>query len=195
MQLPVMPPVSPDAGQAGERHSARPALRTQVGRLPVDHLPGRRRGGDRQPEREADDPVFSRSGRGGPGELPEPGGDRRGDHRGATSTATRWISRRCSSGSIPAASRVKLLAGATPASFVAFDLLALGDEDLMGAPLMRAAGGFGAGSGGRGSRRSTSPRRPRISRKRSAGSPSSRVPGSTASSRRSRTCCTSRTSG
>jgi ATP-dependent DNA ligase len=32
----------------------------------------------------------------------------------------------------PAASRVQLLAEATPASFVAFDLLALGDEDLTG---------------------------------------------------------------
>lgn len=35
----------------------------------------------------------------------------------------------------PAASRVRLLAEQTPASLVAFDLLALGDEDLMGAPL------------------------------------------------------------
>jgi ATP-dependent DNA ligase len=34
----------------------------------------------------------------------------------------------------PAASRVKLLAEQTPASFVAFDLLALGDEDLTGRP-------------------------------------------------------------
>jgi ATP-dependent DNA ligase len=34
----------------------------------------------------------------------------------------------------PAASRVKLLAEQTPASFVAFDLLAIGDEDLMGQP-------------------------------------------------------------
>ena len=34
----------------------------------------------------------------------------------------------------PAASRVKLLAEQTPASFVAFDLLALGDEDLTGHP-------------------------------------------------------------
>jgi ATP-dependent DNA ligase len=34
----------------------------------------------------------------------------------------------------PAASRIKLLAGTTPASFVAFDLLALGERDLMGAP-------------------------------------------------------------
>ncbi len=35
----------------------------------------------------------------------------------------------------PAASRVNLLAGETPASFIAFDLLALGDEDLMSRPL------------------------------------------------------------
>ncbi|MBW0104840.1 ATP-dependent DNA ligase [Pseudonocardia sp. KRD291] len=35
----------------------------------------------------------------------------------------------------PAASRVKLLSEQTPASFVAFDLLALGDDDLMARPL------------------------------------------------------------
>src|SRR2546425_5353832 len=35
----------------------------------------------------------------------------------------------------PAASRVKLLAAQMPASFVAWDLLALGDEDLRQAPL------------------------------------------------------------
>ncbi len=35
----------------------------------------------------------------------------------------------------PAASRVRLLAGRTPASFVAFDLLALGETDLMEEPL------------------------------------------------------------
>lgn len=35
----------------------------------------------------------------------------------------------------PAASRVKLLAGTTPASFVAFDLLALGDEAFLDTPL------------------------------------------------------------
>jgi ATP-dependent DNA ligase len=34
----------------------------------------------------------------------------------------------------PAASRIKLLAEQTPASFVAFDLLALGDDDLTGEP-------------------------------------------------------------
>ena len=36
----------------------------------------------------------------------------------------------------PAASRVELLAGQTPAHFVAFDLLALGDEDLTEQPFM-----------------------------------------------------------
>src|SRR5450755_2808446 len=36
----------------------------------------------------------------------------------------------------PAASRVKVLSVATPASFVAFDLLALGDDDLMNTPLV-----------------------------------------------------------
>ncbi len=35
----------------------------------------------------------------------------------------------------PAASRVKLLSEQTPASFIAFDLLALGDDDLTGEPL------------------------------------------------------------
>src|SRR3954469_705436 len=34
----------------------------------------------------------------------------------------------------PAASRVRMLADKTPASFVAFDLLALGEADLTGAP-------------------------------------------------------------
>src|SRR6201747_1134374 len=34
----------------------------------------------------------------------------------------------------PADSRVQMLAGATPASFIAFDLLALGDENLMQRP-------------------------------------------------------------
>src|SRR6188508_2410757 len=37
----------------------------------------------------------------------------------------------------PAASRVDRLAGETPASFIAFDLLALGDEDLCGQPFER----------------------------------------------------------
>ena len=39
----------------------------------------------------------------------------------------------------PAASRVKLLSVETPASFVAFDLLALGDDDLTDATAGRSA--------------------------------------------------------
>ena len=40
----------------------------------------------------------------------------------------------------PAASRVALLAEQTPAHFVAFDLLALDDTDLCGAPFSEAPG-------------------------------------------------------
>src|SRR5215831_18584202 len=51
----------------------------------------------------------------------------------------------------PAASRVALLAREKPSSFVAFDLLALGDEDLRGAPQgerrRRLEDALGAGSG------------------------------------------------
>src|SRR4051794_24598734 len=49
----------------------------------------------------------------------------------------------------PAASRVAMLSAATPASFVAFDLLALGDDDL-GRAVRRAPGAARAGAGGRG---------------------------------------------
>ena len=52
----------------------------------------------------------------------------------------------------PAASRVKLLAEQTPAAFVAFDMLAIASDDLMGAPfserckkLQAALGGTGGG--------------------------------------------------
>ena len=58
----------------------------------------------------------------------------------------------------PAESRVNLLAEQTPASFVAFDLLALGDESLLETPVRRAAGAAGVGAGRRRRRRSTSPR-------------------------------------
>ena len=80
----------------------------------------------------------------------------------------------------PAASRVTMLAAKTPASFIAFDLLALGDDDLTrravrGAPRARSSG------------RSRTPRRPCTSRRSRAtrrspatGSSASRAPGSTA---------------
>ena len=49
----------------------------------------------------------------------------------------------------PAASRVDLLAAETPASFVAFDLLALGDEDLTRRPFAERRGAARGGAGGR----------------------------------------------
>ena len=63
----------------------------------------------------------------------------------------------------PAASRVNLLAVETPASFVAFDLLALGDEDLTRAAVPRAPGppGGGAGQGGAAGAPHADHRRPR----------------------------------
>ena len=61
----------------------------------------------------------------------------------------------------PAASRVKLLAEQTPASFVAFDLLALGDEDLTERPFARAPRAAASRRWRTRSRRSTSPRPPR----------------------------------
>ena len=49
----------------------------------------------------------------------------------------------------PAASRVNMLAEQTPASFVAFDLLALGDDDLTGRPLAERRAVLEAGAGRR----------------------------------------------
>ena len=59
--------------------SRRGVLRAEVGRLPVDRLPGRRRGRVRQPQRTADDPLLPRAGRGGQGRTARPVRDRRRD--------------------------------------------------------------------------------------------------------------------
>ena len=76
----------------------------------------------------------------------------------------------------PAASRVNLLAVETPASFVAFDLLALGDEDLTARPFASAAPGWSR-RWPRRNRRSTSPRSPTTTSWPGPGSSSSRGPG------------------
>ncbi len=55
----------------------------------------------------------------------------------------------------PAASRVKMLAEASPASFVAWDLLALGDEDLRTVPQEERRARLEIGAWRRWSRRST----------------------------------------
>src|SRR6266702_4959501 len=52
-----------DAGQVGVDHSLVRVLRAEMGRLPVDRVPRRRRGRDRQPQRTADDPLLPRTGR------------------------------------------------------------------------------------------------------------------------------------
>ena len=53
-----------------------------MGRFPLDHLPRRRRGGDRLPQRAADDPVLSGGGRGGQAEPARALRGRRRDRRG-----------------------------------------------------------------------------------------------------------------
>ena len=79
----------------------------------------------------------------------------------------------------PAESRVRLLAAETPAGFVAWDLLALGDEDLRALP--RASGALGSRPcSAAPRRRSTSPRRRATAPSRPTGSTGSRAPGWTA---------------
>ena len=131
-------------------------LRAEVGRVPLDRLPLRRPRRDRQPQREADDPLLPRGGRGG--RWPT-------CRRSASSTARSSSSR---PGERPP--RLRPAAAAhpprrqpgqearpveTPAHFVAFDLLALGDDDLTGAALRRAAGPAREGPRRRASRPST----------------------------------------
>jgi predicted PurR-regulated permease PerM len=53
-----------DAGQACGRDPTWPALRAEMGRLSLDRVPRRRRGGDRQPQRAPDDPLLPRGGGG-----------------------------------------------------------------------------------------------------------------------------------
>src|SRR2546422_3930733 len=57
----------------------------------------------------------------------------------------------------PAASRVKLLADQTPAAFVAWDLLALGDDDLREQPLAQRRERLGRAPAGAGPPRRPSP--------------------------------------
>ncbi len=76
----------------------------------------------------------------------------------------------------PAASRVTKLAAETPAAFIAFDLLALGDQDWTGRPFSERRAALVAALAGC-ARPSTSRRRQqRIPTPRSAGFPSSRAP-------------------
>ena len=61
-----MPPVAPMLAKSVKDLPHGPLqLRAQVGRLPLHHLPRRRRGRAGQPQRAADDPLLPRGGRGG----------------------------------------------------------------------------------------------------------------------------------
>jgi ATP-dependent DNA ligase len=98
-----------------------------VGRLPLHRLPGRRRGGAGQPERAAADPLLPAVKANLPekcvvdGEIVVPRGDR---------LHFEDLLQRIH----PAESRIALLAEQTPASFVAFDLLAIGSDALLDVP-------------------------------------------------------------
>ena len=81
----------------------------------------------------------------------------------------------------PADSRVRMLAEKTPASFIAFDLLALGDDDYTRRPFSERRAAL-VDAWPAQAPRSTSRRPPPTRRSRSNGSPSSREPGWTASS-------------
>ncbi len=93
----------------------------------------------------------------------------------------------------PADSRVRKLAAETPASFVAFDLLAVGDRDLMDQPAVRAPSDCSNRSRRR-ARRSSSRRSRPTSRRRRTGSVVSRARASTVSSRSAPIFRTARTS-
>ncbi len=80
----------------------------------------------------------------------------------------------------PAASRVATLAEETPASFVAFDLLAEGDDDLRAAPFRERRARLERALRGR-ARPSCSPRPRPTARSPRDGSSASRAPASTAS--------------
>ena len=131
-------------GHPGPREARRAQLRAQVGRVPVRRLQGRRRGGAGQPQHQAADPLLPRG--------------RRRDARAAAASAACSTGRSSSpSGDRlefevlqerihPAASRIAMLAEKTPASYVAFDLLALGDDVVRRPPVRRAARGAGGGA-------------------------------------------------
>ncbi len=162
-----MPPVAPMlAKSVAEDPGRRHELRAQVGRLPLDHLPRRRRGRDRQPQRAADDPVLPGDRRGGAGESARALRDRRRDRHSPMPTAGGWTSRRCCSGSTRPTAGSGCWPSRRPAAFVAFDLLALGDDDYTAEPFARAAGARSSRRWPARGRRSTSRRRPPTRRSR-----------------------------
>ena len=95
----------------------------------------------------------------------------------------------------PAASRVAMLAEETPASFVAFDLLADADGDLRELPFRERRARLEAALARRASAGAAHAGDDRPRRRRTSGSSASRAPGSTASSPSRSTATTKRASG
>ena len=103
-----------------------------MGRVPVRRLPRRRRGGAGQPQRAPAHPVLPRADRARSAASFPPRAVVDGEIviAGTDGLDFDALLQRIH----PAASRVAMLAETTPASFVAFDLLALDDRDLRGEP-------------------------------------------------------------
>src|SRR5207244_4323716 len=123
-----------DAGGGAARAAYRFGLgvRAEVGWLPNARAPNRQHRRTGQPWGEADEPLLSRGARGLSRSPCRPRrARRRARHRGARRARFRALQLRLH----PAQSRVTLLSQATPALFVAFDLLAEGGEDLRELPL------------------------------------------------------------
>ena len=123
-----------DAGQVRAARSppaSSPSSRSGTG-SGLDHLPRRRRGGDRLAQREADDPLLPRGRRGGQGEpAGAVRGRRRDRRRGRGPARVRGAAAAHPPGGQPG--EAALGARRRPAS-IAFDLLALGDEDFTQRP-------------------------------------------------------------
>ena len=172
-----MPPVSPMLAKSVTVDPAGRVVRAQVGRVPVDLFPRRRRGGARQPQREADDPVLPRVGRGGHRRAAGALRDRRRDrHRHRPRPGFRGAAAAHPPGRFAGAHARRADAG------VVHRLRPAGPRRrrLHRPAVRRAPRRTGRRAGRRRARRSTSRRRPPIWRPRSAGSTSSRAPVSTA---------------
>ena len=92
--------------------------------------------------------YFPEAGRGGHRRTARAVRDRRRDRDRRRRTA--WTSRRCNSASTRPTVAVRMLAEQTPASFIAFDLLALGDDDYTGRPFSERRAALVDGAGRRG---------------------------------------------
>ncbi len=183
-----------DAREAGARAADGDqwAVRAEVGRLPLHRLPRRRRHRARQPQRAAAHPLLPGARRAAARRAARPGGRRRRDRDHDRRTGSTSTCSRCAS--IPRRAASTMLAAETPASFVAFDLLAVGDEDLREHPFAERRAALEAMLGTATSPVHLTPASTAIPRSRRSGSTGSRAPGSTVSSPSRSTARTARAS-